>query len=145
MRAYMISPEILGGPKKADPLTFSGKAGLVQDLQDEIAAFDSLALCRFASFAAGREEFADLLSNATGVRYSAGDFMKCGERIWNLERMFNIRAGFSRKDDTLPDRFFKSDGINRKEFEKSLDEYYRLRGWDEKGVPTEEKLSELDM
>ncbi len=71
--------------------------------------------------------------------------MKCGERIWNLERMFNIRAGFSRNDDTLPDRFFESEGINKEEFEKALDDYYLLRGWDENGVPKQEKLRELGL
>ncbi len=66
------------------------------------------------------------------------------ERIWNLEKLFNIGAGFSRKDDTLPERFFESGGLDRVEFEKALDEYYRLRGWDENGVPTREKLKELN-
>ncbi len=89
-----------------------------------------------------------MLSAATGVDYSTEEFRKCGERIWNLERLFNIGAGFSRKDDTLPGRFFGSGiespylntGISRAEFEKALDEYYGLRGWDENGAPTREKL-----
>ena len=143
MRAYMISPEVLGKPKKVDRLTFSGKADLVKAYQDETAAFDSLTLCRFASFAIARGEFATLLSTATGVQYSSGEFMKCGERIWNLERLFNIGAGFTRKDDTLPERFFKRGGIKREEFENSMDEYYRMRGWNEKGIPGEDKLREL--
>ena len=71
------------------------------------------------------------------------EFLKCGERIWNLERLFNNKAGFSRNDDTLPERFFENGGIDKTGFEKSLDEYYQLRGWDESGVPTQEKLREL--
>ena len=59
--------------------------------------------------------------------------------------MFNIGAGFIRKDDTLPERFFGSGGINRTEFEKALDEYYHLRGWSDEGVPFEEKLRELGL
>ncbi len=145
LRAYMVAPEILGKPKKIDRLTFSGKAGLVQIFQNEMASLDSLVLCKFASFAVSEEEFANLLSSATGIDYSTEEFLRCGERIWNLERLFNIRAGFTRKDDTLPERLFGSGGINREEFERTLDEYYHFRGWDENGVPTEEKLRELNL
>jgi len=70
-------------------------------------------------------------------------YLKCGERIWNLERLFNNKAGFSRRDDTLPERFFENGGINKEEFDKSLDEYYLERGWDENGVPAKDKLVEL--
>ncbi len=145
VRAYMIAPEILGKRKKVDPHTFSGKAELVQEFQNETAALDSLVLCTFASFALSEEEFADMLSAATGVDYSIEEFLKCGERIWNLEKLFNIGAGFTRKDDTLPERFFESGGINRMEFEKALDEYYHFRGWNDEGVPAEEKLRELGL
>jgi aldehyde:ferredoxin oxidoreductase len=143
VRAYMIAPEVLGKPIKVEPKTFSGKAGLVQAFQNTTAALDSLVLCIFSSFSIGEVEFAKMLSAATSVDYSTEEFRKCGERIWNLERLFNIRAGFSRKDDTLPERFFESGGLDRAEFKKALDEYYQLRGWDENGVPTKEKLKEL--
>ncbi|MCZ7382354.1 MAG: aldehyde ferredoxin oxidoreductase family protein [Candidatus Methanoperedens sp.] len=145
LRAYMIAPEVLGKPIKVEPKTFSGKAGLVQAFQNGTAALDSLVLCIFSSFAISEAEFAKMLSAATGVDYSTEEFRKCGERIWNLERLFNIGAGFSRKDDTLPERFFESGGLDRAEFEKALDEYYSLRGWDENGVPTREKLKELEL
>ncbi len=145
MRAYMVSPEIMGKPEKVDRFTFKGKAQLVRKLQDEMASLDSLALCRFSSFAMSEKIFAAMLLTATGVDYSTEKFMKCGERIWNLERLFNIKAGFSRKDDALPERFFGNGGIDRVEFEKSLDEYYIERGWDENGAPTEEKLGELGL
>ncbi len=145
LRAYMVAPEILGKPIKVEPKTFSGKAGLVQAFQNSTAALDSLVLCIFSSFAISEVEFAKMLSAATGVDYSTEEFRKCGERIWNLERLFNIGAGFSRKDDTLPERFFESGGLDRAEFEKALDEYYGLRGWDENGVPTREKLKELGL
>ncbi len=153
LRAYMIAPEILGKPIKVEPKTFSGKAELVQKFQNATAALDSLVLCIFSSFTMSEVEYANMLSAATGVDYSTEEFRKCGERIWNLERLFNIKAGFSRKDDTLPERFFGSGinspylntGISRAEFEKALDEYYCLRGWDENGVPTQEKLKELNL
>ncbi len=153
LRAYMIAPEILGKPIKIDPKTFSGKAELVQVFQNATASLDSLVLCIFSSFALSEVEYANMLSAATGVDYSTEEFRKCGERIWNLERLFNIKAGFSRKDDTLPERFFEggiespylNTGISRAEFEKALDAYYQLRGWDENGVPTSEKLGELGL
>ena len=143
LRAYMAAPEILGKPKKVDRLTFSGKAELVKIYQDETCVIDSLVLCKFASFSIAKELFAELLIAATGVDYSIEEFLKCGERIWNLERIFNNKAGFTRKDDTLPERFFEKGGIDRNEFEKTLDEYYVQRGWDKFGMPSEEKLREL--
>ena len=143
MRAYMAAPEILGKPKKVDRLTFSGKAELVKTFQDETATIDSLILCRFASLSISKELFTELLSAATGVDYPVREFVGCGERVWNLERLFNNKAGFSRMDDTLPERFFEDGGIDRIMFEKSLHEYYLQRGWDMKGVPTEKKLSGL--
>ncbi len=145
LRAYMISPEILGKPMKVEPRTFSGKAELVQIFQNATASLDSLVLCKFASFSVSENEFSSMLSAATGINYSTEDFLKCGERIWNLERLFNIKAGFSRKDDCLPERFFGKDGINKGQFEKALDEYYNLRGWDENGAPRKAKLKELDL
>jgi aldehyde:ferredoxin oxidoreductase len=145
LRAYMVAPEIMGKPGKVDRFTFSGKAEIVRKLQNETASLDSLVLCLFSSFAMADTEFAAMLRTATGVDYSTEEFLKCGERIWNLERMFNNRAGFSRKDDSLPERFFGSGGIDRIEFEKALDEYYLLRGWDRNGVPKQEKLRELGL
>ena len=143
LRAYMAGPEVLGKPKKVDRLTFSGKAELVKIHQDETCSIDSLVLCKFASFSVPIEIFAELLSAATGVDYSVEEFLKCGERIWNLERVFNNKAGFLRSDDTLPERFFENGGIDRNEFDRSLDEYYLQRGWDESGAPTKRKLREL--
>ena len=73
--------------------------------------------------------------------------MLAGERIWNVERLYNLREGFSKADDTLPERFFKEKVhervIDKNEFFKTLDEYYRMRGWDETGVPTKKTLKRL--
>jgi len=143
LRAYMVAPEVIGKPKLIDRLTFSGKAGLVQIFQNLAAAVDSLAVCKFASFAIEEEEFAALLSAVTGIHYSPEDLMRAGERIWNLERLFNIGAGFTRADDTLPERLFGNDGIDRSGFDRALSEYYHFRGWGGDGVPTDEKLEEL--
>ena len=147
LRAYMVAPEVIGKPKLIDRLTFSGKAGLVQIFQNLAAAVDSLAVCKFESFAMGEEELAALLSAVTGVHYSPQDLLRAGERIWNLERLFNIGAGFTRADDSLPARMFESGengfGIKKEEFEKTLTEYYHYRGWNNDGVPSGEKLKEL--
>ena len=142
-RAYMVAPEIIGKPKLIDRRTLVGKPGLVSLFQNLSAAMDSLVMCRFSSFALSAEEYSDMLSAVTGLPYTPEDLLRTGERIWNLERMFNLRAGFTRADDTLPDRFFGDGGINRSEFERALDEYYRFRGWGLDGVPAGWKLAEL--
>ncbi len=147
LRAYMVAPEVIGKPKLIDRLTFSGKAGLVQIFQNLAAAVDSLAVCKFESFAMGEEELAALLSAVTGIHYSPQDLLRAGERIWNLERLFNIGAGFTRADDSLPERMFESEengfGMEKEEFEKTLTEYYHYRGWNNDGIPSSEKLKEL--
>lgn len=145
LRGYMIPQEVFGKPTKIEPKSFAGKAGLVHESQNEVAVMDSLVLCMFAWLYIPVNVFADMLSAATGVDYTVDEIKKCGGRIWNIERMFNNGAGFSRKDDSLPERFFGGDGMDKAEFEKSLDEYYHLRGWDENGVPTAEKLKELEL
>ncbi len=146
-RAYLVAPEILRKPKAIDPYTLAGKAGHTKVFQDRFAAVDSLVVCKFAFFGAGEEEYANILSAVTGVDYTSEDLMLVGERIWNVERLYNVREGFSKEDDILPDRFFKEkvNGrvIEKEEFLNTLDEYYRMRGWDENGVPTEGKLKRL--
>ena len=145
LRAYMVAPEVMGKPKLIDRLTFDGKAGLVQVFQNLAAAVDSLAVCKFASFAMDEEELAALLNAVTGIHYSPEELLRTGERIWNLERMFNNSVGFTRADDTLPARLFGKDGIHKDDFDRALSEYYHFRGWNEEGVPTDEKLKELGL
>ncbi|MEM2924504.1 MAG: aldehyde ferredoxin oxidoreductase family protein [Methanocellales archaeon] len=144
LRAYMVAMEILGKPKLIDRNTFTGKPALVALIQNLSAAVDSLILCRFSSLALTEEEYADLLSAAVGEEITSQDLLTTGERIWNLERLFNIREGFTCKDDKLPERFF-SDGLSRKEFELALREYYEIRGWSAEGVPLLNKLKALQL
>ena len=88
-------------------------------------------------------------SAATGVPYSTEEFMKAGDRIWNMERLFNLKSGLSAKDDTLPPRMLKDPmpagpckgEVNK--LDQMLPEYYALRGWGKDGVPTKEKKAEL--
>jgi aldehyde:ferredoxin oxidoreductase len=90
----------------------------------------------------------------TGVKMEEAEFKRIGERIVNLIRAFNVREGISRKDDTMPKRLFEEplpDGaskgmvLDKNEFNKALDEYYKLRGWDPNGIPSTEKLVELGL
>jgi aldehyde:ferredoxin oxidoreductase len=151
VRAYLISPEILGVPEKLDPQAIEGKPQWVKIFQDLTAVIDSMGLCLFSSFALGAEDYRDLLAAATGFDYSVEEMMTCGERIWNLERLFNLRAGLDPALDTLPKRFLEEpmpEGPNKGavvRLSEMLPEYYRLRGWDESGRPTESKLKDLGL
>jgi len=151
LRAYMIGPEIFGKPKLVNRLTFSGKSGLVQVIQNLFTAVDSLVVCKFALFSVGEEEWANILSAVTGVDFVSERLLEIGERIWNIERLFNLKEKLCSADDTLPQRFFLENGgvdgrnINRSEFLSSLLEYYRFRGWNSEGIPTKEKLEQLNI
>lgn len=151
VRGYMTAPEILGSPVKLDPFDTKDKAQWDKTFQDLTAVVDSSGLCLFNTFAFGIDEIAEFLKAATGIQINNQELMKTGERIWNLERLFNLKAGLTYKDDTLPERLLKepikSGPAKGKvvELEKMLPEYYKLRGWDNEGVPTEEKLKELGL
>ena len=93
-------------------------------------------------------------NHATGFNHTTETYLKAGERIWNLVRLFNLREGMDPTDDKLPIRLFKESFtkgqaknilIKKEDFEKSLREYYALRGWNEKGIPTSNKLKELGL
>jgi len=127
LRGYMVSPEIIGKPKLIDRLSFSDKPALVMLFQNLSAVIDSLIVCKFSSFALTEDEYASLLSAATGVDYTAEDLLRIGGRIYDIEHEFNAGAGFAEEDDDLPERIF--DTLPRAEFLKARDEYYRLRGW----------------
>jgi len=150
-RAYLISPEVLGIPEKLDSQQNEGKAAWVKIFQELTAIIDSAGLCIFTSFAIGAPEYLTLIKNATGFEWSEEEMFKVGERIWNIERKFNLEAGIDAEQDTLPQRLLK-DKIetgpgkgNTTRLETMLPEYYQLRGWNEKGIPTEEKLKELEI
>jgi len=151
VRGYMISPEILGTPEKLDPFATDGKAAWDIAFQNLTAAFDSSGICLFTSFAIGADELSAMLTHATGADYSVENVLEVGERIWNLERLFNLNAGLSGKDDTLPERILKEplpEGAAKGQvvrLDEMLPEYYKLRGWTTAGRPTKEKLKELGL
>lgn len=146
LRAYMIAPEVLGIPKMIDRFSPYGKTGLTIVFQHTNAVLDSLVLCKFINFALSEEYYARILSAVTGKDFSQQDLQKIGERIWNLERLYNLREGFNCKADTLPERFLKEeqDG-NVVELDFMLREYYQARDWSQEGKPTEKKIKSLDL
>lgn len=153
LRAYTPAAE-LGvmpfGSLKVDPLEWKGKGELVKIFQDVHAFSDSMDLCKFSAFAQGADEYAAQYSAMVGVPFTAADVLKTGERIYNLERHFNNLNGFREGSDTLPRRFTSepstmpgSEG-HVCELDLMLDEYYKVRGW-ENGVVPESKLKELEI
>lgn len=151
MRGNMVGVEVLGIPKLIDRFQVQGKASFVILHQNVSAAVDSLVLCKFTNLGVAEEYFARVLSAVTGIHYATGDLIRVGERVWNLERLYNLREGFTEKDDTLPPRLLTEapqEGPSQGwvvHLEPMLKEYYRARGWDEHGVPTPRKLAELEL
>jgi aldehyde:ferredoxin oxidoreductase len=142
LRGYTVSSEVMGIPEKTDPLVTEGKAGLVKAFQDATAAVDSSGLCIFTTFAWTLADIAPQIDAACEGGWTMEKLAMVGERIWNLERDFNLAAGLTGKDDTLPKRLLK-DAANTgpakgmvNELDKMLPEYYELRGWNPEGIPT---------
>ncbi len=136
-----IGAEITG---QVDMDSKVGKAEMVKGIQDLVNASFTLVACRFHEFVSPHSLYVELLAAATGQTLSLDEFALLGERIWNLERLFNQGAGFTRSDDNLPDRCIEPmEGeaaggpiISREDLSDMLDEYYALRGWTSEGVPT---------
>jgi aldehyde:ferredoxin oxidoreductase len=125
-------------------------------MQNSRAMLDSIGLCFFsAQETAFDEPIRDLLTAITGRKYDKAEFAKTGERVFNLEKIFNYREGFRREDDRLPDRFFedaftigpkKGSVLDRNQFDAMLTQYYKDRGWDpDTTKPGESKLKELGL
>ncbi|MBI4331361.1 MAG: aldehyde ferredoxin oxidoreductase family protein [Chloroflexi bacterium] len=139
-----------------------GRGELVAKMQDYYCLLDSLIMCKPVTRGMGRSrqelaptKFLEWLNLATGWDVSLGEFLKTGERIFHIQRMVNVRRGISRKDDMLPPRVMthkrggghgKSEAANNlPPIGEMLNEYYSYRKWAEEGVPTKEKLAELDL
>lgn len=158
-RAHMAYCEMVGIPKPVDPHEWKGKGRLVKFWQDVFSVIDSAGLCIFFTvrnllrpeLEIFPDGILDYLNAVTGAEYSMDELVKAGERVWNAERLFLVRAGFSRKDDTLPHRLTHEplpDGPAKGKvvhLEEMLDEYYQERGWSRTGIPEEAKLKELEL
>ncbi|MFX0052745.1 MAG: aldehyde ferredoxin oxidoreductase family protein, partial [Candidatus Hermodarchaeota archaeon] len=157
LKGYTVIQEVLSLPHFVDPFTEEGKAELVKNIQDVFAVIDSAEWCKFTTLAAFStlkcevDLYAKILTTATGFFIDEYEFKKIGERIWNLERLFNIREGLSKENDALPVRFSKDplpEGPARGHIvniDELLQEYYHIRGWDDLGVPSDRKLEELSI
>jgi aldehyde:ferredoxin oxidoreductase len=150
---HMIAPtmglEVAGDPARR--LSTEGKAQMVRDTQLIMAVVDSLSLCSSMRFVLGPQSILDLYAAVTGYQLSVEQAYLIGERITNLERMFNLREGYDRAFDNLPKRLVQEwmpDGPsagNRVDLDTMLDEYYALMGWDELGRPTDATLERLGL
>ncbi|MFP3975484.1 MAG: aldehyde ferredoxin oxidoreductase family protein, partial [Dehalococcoidia bacterium] len=159
-RGYAFQ-EIFGVPvpEEVDRFAIKGKGRLTKWNQDvRCATTDCATMCAFlldtALAGIACQNTADLVSAATGIPFTAEQIQQVGERVNNVARLFNGREGFSRKDDTFPERIMKepikagaSAGqlISQEDLDEMLDEYYAARGWDENGNPTPAKLEELGL
>jgi aldehyde:ferredoxin oxidoreductase len=151
--------EVFGVPEKLDPLTIEDKPRLVKLFEDAFALIDAAGLCVFLSVRYLFDPQVDLwptrltklMNYATGAGYTEETLLQAAERVYNLERLFLLKAGFTKMDDTLPKRMLDEpmpDGPAKGhvvELDAMLPEFYQLRGWDEGGVPTGEKLAELGL
>jgi aldehyde:ferredoxin oxidoreductase len=151
LRSYTVASEILGIPVKTDPLEHEGKAELVMAFQDATAAFDSAGLCIFTSFAWGLADVAPQVAAACGPEFTLENMALIGERIWNMERDFNNRAGFTAADDTLPKRLLTegaktgpAKGLASK-LPDMLPKYYAARGWNPDGTLKPETRAKLGL
>ncbi len=157
MEGDVVYEELFGVPVKVEMSTTEGKAELVAHFQDVFALIDASGLCVFLAlrYVFSKERMllptrlSQLLSYTTGVECTPEEVLTAAERVYNLERLFLMRAGST--EDTLPPRMLEEplpDGPNKGQVSRlgeMLPEFYRIRGWDETGFPTQEKLAELGL
>jgi aldehyde:ferredoxin oxidoreductase len=152
-RAWPPAKEILGG---YPPFTTEGKAEMIKDLYDQNCVLHSLLVCDMPAkfIPLSLDDYSDYLQAVTGESFSTDDFLKIAGRVETLIRMFNLREGFTRKDDTLPYRTLfeplpdgpaKGQFIGEENLNRMINDYYACRGWDSQGVPTQATLQKYDL
>ncbi len=149
LRAWTPAIESSG---EVDPHTTDGKSEWVVHEQNRSTAHDNTGACLFVAFGGGPlEALAPCTAAATGVSFTIDDFVRIGERTWNLEKLWNLKAGLTAADDTLPKRLLQdghksgpSKGVTVN-LNAMLPIYYKERGWNDRGEPSNEKLMELGM
>ncbi len=150
--------ELYGGPVSAEPNSYAQKERAVRACEDIYAVGDSVGMCRFTTklfnspSLPGMEEFRTQLANVTGLQFTAEELEQCGLNVMGVERLINYRLGVSRKDDTLPDRWFdepnpsgpyQGEKIDRQEFDAMLSRFYEISRLTSEGVPVETWRKEL--
>ncbi|SHH28199.1 aldehyde ferredoxin oxidoreductase family protein [Clostridium grantii] len=152
IKGYMINPEILGYPEKLDRLALEGKPAYAKVFHDLTAVIDAMGLCIFTTFGLGGQDYVDMFNSVVGEEvYNVETLLEAGDRIWNLEKIFNLRAGIDSSQDTLPKRLLKDvivDGPSKGHVHRLdvlLPEYYEVRGWSKEGIPTKETLTKLGL
>ncbi len=150
VRGYTIAPEVVGLPVQLDRTATNEKAFWAKTFQDLTAVIDSMGLCLFTSFALGAPEYTKLINAACGTEYTPEEVLLLGERIYNIERLFNKAAGMKPEDDRLPKRLMEEpvkDGPSKgmtSQIKVTLPEYYKERGWVD-AFPTDETLVRLGL
>jgi aldehyde:ferredoxin oxidoreductase len=157
-----VLKKIYGGHVSSDFTSYEGKARMVRWHEITFALVDALGLCKFQTVffspnMPAYETWIQYLKYICDMDLTKDELFEIGERIYTLERMFNYReAGYDRKDDRIPDRSYdeptkdgfpgiKGGHMDRNKFQKMLDEYYELHGWDKKGIPTPETIKKLKL
>jgi aldehyde:ferredoxin oxidoreductase len=153
-----VTEKLIGVPIPSDPASYDRKEYACVWTENLCALADALGACKFLSKwlstgLLGAEEFRDAVEAATGTRFTTGELVQVGDRIYNMERLFLVRHGISRKDDAPPPKFYQpwthgpraGTRVEPAAFEALLDRYYALRGWDANGIPTPATLRTLGL
>jgi aldehyde:ferredoxin oxidoreductase len=149
-----------GFPVASDFRSWKGKPRMAIWTQHLHTVVDALGLCKIATVSLGSlrsssyKEFCESIHAIRGWNMTVEELMEIGERIWNLEKMFNMRERNERRQDDRPPRFFyepnkleplKGEKIDLDEYERALDEYYEIRGWNKDGSPRQETIQRLGL
>ncbi len=153
-----VTETLIGVPIPSDAASYHNKEHATVWTENICALADALGACKFLSKwlstgLLGVDEFRDAVEAATGLSFTTEELVQVGDRIYNMERLFLVREGMSRKDDAPPAKFYEpwthgpraGTRVEREPFEALLDRYYALRGWDTDGIPTAETLRTLGL
>jgi len=138
LRTTFYKPELSG---MIEPDRTEGKVDMFLDFEDRLTLFDTLILCRFFRDLIQWDELSTLIQGTTGMKLNQRDLKRIASHVTDATRLFNLREGLTREDDSLPEPFFArklskgGHGITRETLSQMVKDYYRLRGWDENGVP----------
>ncbi len=137
-----------------DRFSAENKGYEIKEMEDFMTVYDSLGVCKFSRGFFLIQEFPEILETMTGVKFTEGELLEIGERANNIKRLFNAREGITRKDCLLPPRITEDpipEGVSKgsyvtvEEMNAMLDDYFRARGWNNEGIPTKEKLEDLEI